>query len=401
MPRIIELKEYQTKKLPAGDLSTELGEKLWRTYGSKGIDVQFPSLPTGNQWEITAKGRVGYIPLSPEVSLSLQPKVPIGNLLTMLEYAYDLKSFRFLEGQSQCKSLDDFYDRLADILARRIHDRTRQGLYRSYIDKTERLTCLRGRLNIARQIHRPWDVKLQCHHQEQTANIEDNQILLWTLRQIIHHGINREEVSTTVRSAYRALHRTVSLKPFNAQDCIDRTYHRLNDDYQILHALCRFFLDQTGPSLQQGNRRMLPFLVNMNQLFESFVAAWLKAHSYLLQERGLAVAAQETVRLSDSLNFQIDLVLSDTTTGKTRYVLDTKYKAPKTPNSSDVQQVIAYAETKGTTEAILIYPQKLDQPLHIRPNQVRVRSLAFNLLHDVEQGGQDFINELLVCPLHE
>ncbi len=140
---------------------------------------------------------------------------------------------------------------------------------------------------------------------------------------------------------------------------------------------------------------MLPFLVNMNQLFESFVAAWLKAHSQLLQNRGLRVTTQETVRLSDSLNFQIDLVLSDTTTGETRYVLDTKYKAPKSPSSSDVQQAIAYAETKNTTEAILIYPQSLEQSLKIQPNQIRVRSLTFAIFDDIEKGGQAFIDQLL------
>jgi len=394
-PRIIKLEEYQAKKLPAANLSTELGEKLWKTYGSEGIDVQFPSFRTGNQWEITAKGRVGYIPLSPEIALSLQPKVPLGNLFAMLEYAYDLKSFRFLEGQNQCQSLDDFYDRLADILARRILSRTRQGLHRSYINRTERLTYLRGRLNIAHQIHRPWNVKPQCHYQDQTADIEDNQILLWTLRQIIHHGTNRKEVSTNVRSAYQALHRTISLESFSAQDCVGRAYHRLNDDYQMLHALCRFFLDQTGPSLQQGDRCMLPFLVNMNQLFESFVAAWLKAHSHLLQSHALKVTAQETVRLSDSLKFQIDLVLSDTATGRTRYVLDTKYKAPKAPSGSDVQQAIAYAEIKNTTEAALIYPQPLEKALKTQPNRIRVRSLTFAICDDIEKGGKAFINQLL------
>ena len=99
-PKIIELKEYQATKLPAADLSTELGEKLWKTYGSKGIDVQFPNPRTANQWEIKSEGQVGHIPLSPEIALSLQPKVSLGNLFAMLEYAYNLKKlslFRRLE----------------------------------------------------------------------------------------------------------------------------------------------------------------------------------------------------------------------------------------------------------------------------------------------------------------
>jgi 5-methylcytosine-specific restriction enzyme subunit McrC len=392
--KIIELKEYQTTRLAAADLSIELGEKLWKIYGGKGIDVKFPNPRTANQWEIKSEGQVGHIPLSPKISLSLQPKVSLGNLFAMLEYAYNLKSFRFLEGWSHCNSVNDFYERLADVLARRIFDRTRQGLYRAYINKTERLTCLRGRLNLAHQIRRPWDIKPTCHYQEQTADIEDNQILLWTLRQIIHHGIVREPVSIHVRRAYQALHGTISLKSFGAWDCEGRIYHRLNDDYQTLHALCRFFLDQTGPSLQQGDRRMLPFLVDMNQLFESFVAEWLKAHHQDLQARGLKLKAQETVRLSDSLSFRIDLVLVDIATDETRYVLDTKYKAPKSPSTSDVQQAIAYAETKGTTEAVLIYPENLAQPLNARPNQVRVRSLTFAIADDLKQGGDDFIRQL-------
>lgn len=397
MPRTIELKEYQPTRLTADEFSDELGTKLWHTYGHSGIDVQFPSPRTGHQWELTSQGYVGHIPLSPEVALSLQPKVPLGNLFAMLEYAYNLKSFRFLEGWSHCNSLDDFYERLADVLARRILDRTRQGLYRAYIDKTERLTCLRGRLNLSHHIRRPWDIKPKCHYQEQTADIEDNQILLWTLRQITHHGIIRESVANTVRHAYRALHGTISLIPCHPHTYQGRTYHRLNEDYQTLHALCRFFLDQSGPSLQQGDRRMLPFLVNMNKLFESFVAAWLQAHHLeVLAPLGLQLQVQEKVRLSNehTIYFDIDLVLVDIASGDTRYVLDTKYKAPKSPSASDVQQAIAYAETKDTTEAVLVYPQDLEQPLSTRPNQIRVRSLTFAIADDLEQGGYAFIQAL-------
>jgi len=398
--RTIELKEYRPTQLHREEFCYDLGEKLWQTYSNQVIDVEFPSPRTGNQWQLTSQGFVGHIPLSPEVALSLQPKVPLGNLFAMLEYAYNLKSFRFLEDWSHCNSLDDFYERLADILASRILDRTRQGLYRAYIDRTERLNCLRGRLNIPHQIRRPWNIKPQCHFQEQTADIEDNQILLWTLRQITHHGILRDSVSRTVRRAYRALHGTISLVPCHPRTCQGRTYHRLNEDYQTLHALCRFFLDQTGPSLQQGDHRMLPFLVNMNQLFESFVAAWLQAHHReVLEPYGLQLKVQERVTLSKekehAVHFDIDLVLVDIATGATRYVLDTKYKAPKSPSTSDIQQAIAYAETTGTTESILVYPQDLEHPLNTRPKQIRVRSLTFEIAHNLEEAGQAFIQALL------
>jgi hypothetical protein len=58
----------------------------------------------------------------------------------MLEYAYQLKSFHFLDGLSNFDKLEDFYNYLANILARRIRDRAKQGLYRTYIPKSDRMT---------------------------------------------------------------------------------------------------------------------------------------------------------------------------------------------------------------------------------------------------------------------
>ena len=52
--------------------------------------------------------------------------------------------------------------------------------------------------------------------------------------------------------------------------------------------------------------------------------------------------------------FSIDLVLSDEENGESRYILDTKYKTPDSPSTDDIQQVVAYAEAKRCTEAVLI-----------------------------------------------
>ena len=55
-------------------------------------------------------------------------------------------------------------------------------------------------------------------------------------------------------------------------------YHRLNRDYEVLHALCRFFLENSGPAHSSGGHTFFPFLVDMAQLFERFVAGWLQKH---------------------------------------------------------------------------------------------------------------------------
>ena len=110
--------------------------------------------------------------------------------------------------------------------------------------------------------------------------------------------------------------------PFNAQACEGRLYNRLNGDYEPLHALCRFFLEHMGPTHLTGERRMLPILVNMEQLFEQFVFEWLKQHA----PAGYKVRGQEKVsfQMGATVSVKIDITIEDKCTERTVLVLDTK-----------------------------------------------------------------------------
>ena len=92
---------------------------------------------------------------------------------------------------------------------------------------------------------------------------------------------------------------------------------------------------------------MLPFLIDMNRLFELFVAEWLAAHL----PKTHCVKAQEHVEITASgdLEFIVDLVLYDAVEDRPLCVLDTKYKRPKTPAAGDIEQVVAYAVSKQCT----------------------------------------------------
>jgi 5-methylcytosine-specific restriction enzyme subunit McrC len=76
------------------------------------ISVDFPSPKTAGHLQIISQGWVGYIPINPQLAMRIQPGTDIGNLFTMLEYAYDLKGFEILQGLVQCDTLDDFYHNL-------------------------------------------------------------------------------------------------------------------------------------------------------------------------------------------------------------------------------------------------------------------------------------------------
>jgi 5-methylcytosine-specific restriction enzyme subunit McrC len=184
----------------------------------------------------------------------------------------------------------------------------------------------------------------------------------------------------------------VTLQPFGPSDCVGRSYSRLNDDYQPMHALCRFFLEHSGPSHEMGDRTMLPFLVDMARLYELFVAEWLRAHPPL----DTFIKVKEPVHFhGNAPSFEIDLVLYGTATAKALYVIDTKYKAASAPSSDDLAQVVAYAEAKGCSEAVLVYPSPLSKPLDTEVGGIRVRSLVFSLSGDLDQSGRAFVQDAL------
>lgn len=391
--RWIELKEYVPLELASGEISLSDGESLWRRYGTQ-VAVDFPTPKTNNQWRLTSQGWVGFIPLTRDLGIRLVPKVPVINLFHMLEYAYNLKDLRFLEGAVDCSALEGFYSSLAKTLALRILERERKGLYRSYRDEKEDVIFLRGRINVARQITKPWSTRLDCEFQEHVADIEDNRILAWSLYLITHNPLCSEDAARTCRTAYRKLRASVELQPFRGVDCVGRMYNRLNQDYEPLHALCRFFLDQSSPSDSVGEHRMLPFLVDMSRLFELFVAHWLRAH--LSTEFIVQPQEQVVLGASGELVFKMDLVLYDLRSREVRCILDTKYKASYTPSSEDVKQMIAYAVAKRCNQAILVYPTSSIEPFDVCVENIRVRSIAFPLEDDdLEKSGKDFLTTVL------
>jgi hypothetical protein len=91
--------------------------------------------------------------------------------------------------------------------------------------------------------------------------------------------------------------------PVGPESCDGRTYNRLNADYEPMHALCRFFLSNSGPTHERGDRAMLPFLVNMSRLYELFVSEWLKAHLPDV----VSLVPQERAYLDDTSGLYFDI----------------------------------------------------------------------------------------------
>ncbi len=391
--RHITLSEYETIRLPGSDLPTAVGEQLWRLLDQNGkkLLVAFPSPKTDHQWELTAQGWVGQFALPHQLQLNIQPRLPMTRLFQLWEAAYDVRLAHLTDGLTTLDSVPAFFNLLAQLLAQWVVRRGRQGLQQAYLAETAVLPYVRGRLLPRQPAATAPAVSLTCRYHTQTPNIADNQILAFTLYQIARSGQCNPAAQTAVRQAYHLLQPTVTLRPFTPSDCQNRSYGRLNQDYAVMHALCRFFLEHTGPQLNEGDHAIVPFLLNMAQLYERSVANWLQAHL----PAPYRIKAQESTTIGprDELRFQIDLTLYDEN-GRPLAVLDTKYKTPDKPSQADISQVITYAKARGCQQALLIYPQALPQPLHVLVGDVALHTIHFDLERPLDQAGSEFLRQL-------
>jgi 5-methylcytosine-specific restriction enzyme subunit McrC len=393
--QLITIEEEKESKIPRTDIDENLIVSLHRHHKER-IDIAFPTLLNDYCYVLRSKGCVGQIPISDDTTLRIIPKVPISNIFGMLEYAYDLKSFQFLEGITDVESLADLFENLVSILAKRVLDRVRKGLYRSYLREEDSLDFQRGRILVMPSLRASLrgSPRLECEYEEHTADLIDNRILVWTLNQLPRYGLKRDDVRQQVRQAYHALAGAVMVDRVEPRDCMRRFYNRLNDDYKPMHGLCRFFIEHCGPALEIGACHFIPFVLNMPSLFESFVAEWLKEHS----PEGLYITPQYQANLDEigKFFFRIDLVLRDMITDRVLAVMDTKYKRDQKPVEEDIKDIVAYAVRMRTNSGILIYPSTDTQPIDLKVGDVKVRSIVFDISRDPDQGGYAFLEKLKV-----
>ncbi|MBL7989430.1 MAG: restriction endonuclease [Chlorobi bacterium] len=389
----ITVHEHQETRLANQQISSQQGTALWQRYGSY-VAVVGPSLTTNNQWVLKPQGWVGSIVVDAELCVMLQPKTPVANIFGMLGYAYQLNSFLLFDGAATFATIDEMFQQLATIFAKRVIHRARLGLHRQYLERDQQSVAIRGRIDLPENWRAPHRHPPTSRFQERTADCKDNQIIAFTLQTLARHRLG-QDASGAVRTALHRFAGGLTPTPFHPSDCTNRHYTRLNQDYQLLHALCRFFLEHSGPTHQLGDRTMLPFLVNMGRLFELFVAQWLLAH--LPAQYRLATQERVVVDAAGAFPIVLDMVIYNATSGQPLLLLDTKYKIADSPSPDDLQQVVAYSVARGCPNAVLIYPTQLPRPFngYYGQSQVAIRTVAFDIATDIEEGGRRLMEELM------
>lgn len=380
----IGIQEHEVKHLRLEEFSEAEALELHSLYGRVAqIDITWPSPRTDWQWQITAGSNIGSLPLSSGGGVRIEPKVPLTNLFHMLAVAYRTR-VRFLDGSAQVDSVDGLFDLLVHHLLSLVMARVRRGLARDYVPMSDRLPYLRGRPNIHRQMQAQDLSLLECDFEEHTADVHDNQVLVWTLRTLLRTASLRSDTRAAIRRGLYAMGSTIQALPIRASQAVRPAYDRLTKDYEAMHLICRFLLDHVGPTHRAGAREIAPFLIPMPRLYELFVSQDLEGR--LPDDLRMEKHARLHLDEDQQLHFDIDMVIRERATGQARLVLDAKYKASDTPAASDVSQAVAYAVAAGCRRAALIYPVRGQYPL-ANVGDVDVHRLAMDLDGDLEASG--------------
>ncbi|MCA9705457.1 MAG: hypothetical protein KDK70_06405 [Myxococcales bacterium] len=352
MTQTLSLREHEAREVALAEHDVSFLQEHFRR-----VIVVRPTTRPG-RYELKAKAIAGTI-VGPSLELRIRPKCGLRNLFGMLSHVHHLAKLR-PELVHQAED-EDLRGLLVIILVQHLETLVRGGLRRGYVEDEARLPVLRGRLALDQQLRTMpgGTLTIACRYEDYTADLPINQVIGYTLSQI--GGTGSPQLDQRVRRSKVAFAR-LTPRRFRPSDLEQFTYDRLNAHYEVIHGICRLILQARGAEDAPGALPMGSFLVNMNTLFQEFVATWFERNlpaPWRMRAQGAhSLDRQGWIKIFPDLLLYHDREL--------RLVADTKYKLCRGEASSgDLYQALAYCRALRVRGAVLLYPDVDDRHLHL------------------------------------
>lgn len=325
----------------------------------------------------------------------------IKNIYYMLSYAFQvLKQNNYEEIAGE--DFDHIENLFAEILCKGISRQLKQGLYRSYVPKSDDLPLLRGKLEINGTIqHRlRKEQKLSCEFDEYSENNLYNQIVKTTANKLIHTGSVTIERRGKLHSLMLFFGEVDEIEP-EAIPWTTLQFLRNNRNYEMLLNMCYFVLVGLIQTTEQGNHKVLAFRDDhMHALYERFVREYYREHyphldvSAKVFDWNLDKAA-DTPLIQFLPKMNTDITLQDKASGRV-LIIDTKYYGKTMQSMYDKQiyhsgnmyQIYAYVknadtEHTGNVSGMLLYAKTEEKitpnaTYQMDGNQISVKTLDLN-----------------------
>ena len=320
--------------------------------------------------------------------------IPIRNIYYMLSYAFKIlneQGYKSIETEQ----FDNVAELCAAILSKGVSLQLKRGLGRDYIENTEPLSSLRGRIEISESIKTRSLMKrlLVCSYDEFSENSYMNRIIKTTMELLL-----RADIAKSRKKELRKL-----LVFFGDVETLDIhtinwkiQYNRNNQTYRLLISICYLVIKGLLQTNSDGTTRMMDFLdeQRMSRLYEKFIL------EYYIKEcpQVKASASQIPWALDDGIGTMLPVMQSDIMLkkGDTVLIIDAKYYSKTTQTQYDVHtlhsnnlyQIFTYVKNKDTelgdkphtVSGMLLYAatDETVQPNHtyqMSGNKISVRTL--------------------------
>lgn len=339
--------------------------------------------------------------------------IPIQNIYYMLSYA-----FQVLKEQEYKKIATEEFENVAElcaaILVKGMSIQIKRGLGREYIEQTEPLSTLRGRIEISESIRGRSMLRKQmvCTYDEFSVNSYLNRIIKTTMMLLL-----RSDISKTRKKDLRKI--LVYLSEVEELDVYtidwNQQYNRNNQTYQMLISVCYLVIKGLLQTNSDGTTKMMDFLdeQRMSRLYEKFILEYYRKGFPQLN----ASASQIPWGVDDGVRTMLPIMQTDITLthGEDVLIIDAKYYSRTTQTQYDVHtlhsnnlyQIFTYVKNKEveltahphTISGMLLYAQTDEEILpnntyHMSGNIISVRTLDLDqdftsIAHQLNQIAQD------------
>lgn len=327
----------------------------------------------------------------------------IKNIYYMLSYAFTpLKQSVYDDIQKE--SFDNIHNLFGAILSKGIGMQLKQGLYRTYINRVEPLSVVRGKIDMPGTIWNKLEHRMcvTCDYDELSENNLLNQILKSTVLLLLRQKDVDERYKAELKK---------EMLYFSAVDEIelsgirwsDIRFQRNNRTYQLLLGICQLLIEGSLMATEKGEYHLAHFVdeKRISRLYEKFIL------EYYAQEFGERIkefssrAAQIPWQLDDGYDALLPVMQTDITLtyGHQILIIDAKYYrrtiqtnyGVQTLHSGNLYQIFTYVKNKeaqlsGTgykVSGMLLYA-KTDEELvpdniyQMSGNQISVKTLDLN-----------------------
>ena len=162
--------------------------------------------------------------------------IRIQNLYYMLAYAFQILNEKRYEN-CMTEKFENTADLLSAILAKGIEKQIKHGLGREYLEETDSLSCLRGKVNVSDTIkyRTLLQQKMICTYDEFSVNTYQNRILRTTIQLLLKQDIAQKR-KKELRNLLLYFSEVDILNPKKIEWHIQ--YNRNNQTYRMLIAIC-------------------------------------------------------------------------------------------------------------------------------------------------------------------